>query len=220
VKKIFVIALCLIAPLLLYGCITDNEPPKPSAEPEESQEVTSPGPAIEPEESQEGTPTETPPVDTVPDDADAGELGWGAFPFSFTTQDLYGNIVTEETLGKKQLFFVHIWGTWCGPCVNEMPDLAAIAIEYGDRVGFIGLLDDFSSNPDGAKSIKESAGVPDSFITVDAWLAEVSALLELVRPEGYPTTVIIAPDGRQTEKIIGAYGAAYADIIEMILLEG
>jgi len=220
-KKIIMVALCIMIPLSMYGCVTDSELPDLSAaQEEETQEDPSPTPDIEPEESPAESTTETPPVDPAQDDADASELEWGIFPFSFTARDLYGNIVTEESIGEKQLFFVHIWGTWCGPCVNEMPELAALAIEYGDRVGFIGLLDDFSSNPEGAKSIKESAGVPDSFITVDAWLEEVSEINALVLSGSFPTTVIIAPDGRQTEQIIGAYGAAYADIIDMILLEG
>jgi len=217
-KNFFIIALCLLVPLSLYGCVTESKPPVLNADQgEEPLELPGPDPVIEPEESPADIPTETPPADSAPDETDAGELGRGVLPFSFTTRDLYGNIVTEESLGEKQLFFVHIWGTWCGPCVNEMPDLAALAIEYGDRVGFIGLLDDFSSNPEGAKSIKESAGVPDSFITVDAWLAEVSELNALVLSGSFPTTVIIAPDGRQTEQIIGAYGAAYADILDVIL---
>lgn len=46
------------------------------------------------------------------------------FP-AFTTTDLNGNAVTEEIFLGKALTVVNIWGTFCDPCVNEMPLLAA-----------------------------------------------------------------------------------------------
>lgn len=35
---------------------------------------------------------------------------------------------------------VNIWGTWCPPCVDEVPDLVAFAERAGDRVGLVGVL--------------------------------------------------------------------------------
>ncbi len=34
---------------------------------------------------------------------------------------------------------VNIWGSWCGPCLEEAPDLARVAGEFRDRVQFIGV---------------------------------------------------------------------------------
>jgi cytochrome c biogenesis protein CcmG, thiol:disulfide interchange protein DsbE len=34
---------------------------------------------------------------------------------------------------------VNIWGSWCGPCRSEAPDLARAARIYGDRVQFVGV---------------------------------------------------------------------------------
>jgi len=136
--------------------------------------------------------------------------------FDFTATDIYGNAVTGETLGEKQVFFVHLWATWCPPCINEMPDLAQLALDYGDKVGFIGLLDDYDSNLDGAISIVESAGVPDSFVTLDANDDSVAPLLEAVKSGYFPTTVLITSDGL-SEQIVGAKGSKYVEYLDEIV---
>ena len=42
---------------------------------------------------------------------------------SFTAKDLDGNTVTEEIFAEKDLTVVNIWGTFCPPCIAEMPEL-------------------------------------------------------------------------------------------------
>jgi thiol-disulfide isomerase/thioredoxin len=34
---------------------------------------------------------------------------------------------------------VNVWGSWCGPCRDEAPNLAAAHDRYGDRVQFLGV---------------------------------------------------------------------------------
>ena len=137
-------------------------------------------------------------------------------PFKFSAEDLYGNTVTEASLGDKELFFVHYWATWCGPCVSEMPDLAEVAKKYADKVGFIALLDDYGSAKSTAVEIAENSGI--SFIMVDANHGDFTALLSLVQSGYVPTTVLLDKDGNMVgEQIIGAYGAEYGRYIEEAL---
>jgi len=86
---------------------------------------------------------------------------------SFTTQDLNGNTVDASILKGKKLTMVNVWTTYCGYCLQEMPDLAELNKEYADK-GFqvIGIAADTVSQ-DGsqdkdqielAKSIVEKTG--------------------------------------------------------------
>lgn len=34
---------------------------------------------------------------------------------------------------------VNIWGSWCGPCTAEIPDLVAFSARAGDKVGIVGV---------------------------------------------------------------------------------
>jgi len=36
----------------------------------------------------------------------------GSFPFNISSEDLYGNIVTGDDLGEKELFFAYLWAVW------------------------------------------------------------------------------------------------------------
>ena len=121
--------------------------------------------------------------------------------------------MTEASLGEKELFFVHLWATWCPPCIAEMPELAQIANDYGDRVGFIALLEDYQRGADAAIRITEASGVP--FICVDARGEDFSTLLNMLNSGYVPTTVLIGSDGGMIgEQIIGAFGEGYKWLIE------
>jgi thiol-disulfide isomerase/thioredoxin len=145
-----------------------------------------------------------------------------ALPFlsdRFTAVDIYGNLVADHItpqLLDKEVYFIHLWGTWCPPCVREMPDLAELYHEYSDRVGFIGLLDDFDSNKAGAVKILENAGIPETFVMLDAHEESLAPLLEAVNSGSFPTTVMLSEDGF-SEQIIGVGGARYAQAIDELL---
>ena len=226
--------LALCSALLISACgnglfnIPRDDPPKPTGTVSggSSEETTSPAgsgggaedTASPSEQPLKPQPEPKPPDDPSPDAPSTNNNAAGVFPFNFTSTDIYGNTVTEETLGEKRLFFVHYWATWCGPCIYEMPDLAQLAMDYGDEVGFIALLLDFDSNPDGARKITESAGIPSSFVMVDPGAAGLKKVVAMVQTGYVPTTVIIDYNGEMLDSpLIGAYGAGYADALDHFL---
>jgi len=194
---------------------TDLPPPtNPPTNPPPTNPPTNPPPT--------SPPTNPPPTSPPTDPPDAsGGYKKGYLSFKFTATDLYGNSVTEKSFGEKQLFFIHYWATWCGPCIHEMPDLAKLAKDFGDSVGFIGLLDDFSTNPGGAKRIMEASGVPSNFIMLNADSRELSSLMKTVQSGYLPTTAIVDINGNMVyDQLIGAYQDWYAVILDHLLTTG
>lgn len=51
---------------------------------------------------------------------------------SFACTDMEGNALNEEIFSGHKLTMVNIWATFCGPCLQEMPDLAELQAEYDD----------------------------------------------------------------------------------------
>ena len=119
------------------------------------------------------------------------------FPIPFQAKDTYGKDVDESFWGEKEYFFLYHTATWCGPCVQGMPTLAQVAREFGDRVGFLALLDDYSTNVRGSIRITEGARVPPEFIFVDARLPGMQSILDLVQTGYVPSSVIIDRNGNQ-----------------------
>lgn len=120
----------------------------------------------------------------------------------FTAQDLDGNEVDESVFADYDLTMINLWGTFCGPCLQEMPDLGEIADEYKDK-GFqiVGICTDAvgsdgTSLPDvvsEAKEIAEETGADYLHILPTG---EIFTDL-LPRVSGVPTTIFVDREGKQ-----------------------
>ena len=53
--------------------------------------------------------------------------------FTFKTTDRAGNTYDESIFASAKLTMINFWEPWCGPCVNEMPDLELLYEAYKDK---------------------------------------------------------------------------------------
>lgn len=87
---------------------------------------------------------------------------------------------------------VNFWAPWCGPCVDEMPELTALHGEYSSRnVEFIGIGIDSASNIQ--EFLKK---VPVAYPLAVAGFSGTELARSFGNAQGgLPYTVIITPDG-------------------------
>ena len=76
---------------------------------------------------------------------------------NFTTTDMDGNTVTQDIFADYDLTVVNVWATWCGFCLEEMPDLARLKTMLPENVNFITLCEDAHLDMELAKNILDSS---------------------------------------------------------------
>jgi thiol-disulfide isomerase/thioredoxin len=103
---------------------------------------------------------------------------------------------------------LNVWGTWCAPCLDELPLLRRFHDQYGDRVQVVGLNVEEQDKSDVEPFIKEHGIVWPSLYDPDGRTRKVIGM-------GVPVTWFIDSDGTVVHKKIGAF-ADTAEIEELV----
>lgn len=154
------------------------------------------------------------------EDVPVVETGFPSRMPSFTAKDLDGNTVTQDIFGEKDLTVVNIWGTFCNPCIAEMPELGEWAASMPDNVRIVGLIVDIAGDEDTrrhdlAVEITQRAGAEFTHIIANADFDPVMRWIV-----GVPTTVFVDGEGNLVgEPVIGADVDGYKAFVEEYLNE-
>lgn len=141
--------------------------------------------------------------------------------FDFQTLEIQeGNIVKSEDFYKeKALTLVNVWGTFCSPCKEEMPDLANLGEEYKDKINFLGVVVDtnasMDTNVEEAIEILNKAGVTYTNIMPNPTTED-----SLVHITAIPTTFFVNSEGQVLGGFVGKKDkASIAATIDKLLEE-
>lgn len=143
-------------------------------------------------------------VEPAPFSADESAIEAGTV-VALEGADMDGNPVdTKELFKKAKLTMVNIWATFCGPCINEMPDLGRMAEAMPEGSQLVGVITDFDGNEDLAKEILEKSNAKFFQIIPDA---NKSTTLQSVM--AVPTTLFVDHDGKLVgEPVVGSRSEA------------
>lgn len=120
----------------------------------------------------------------------------------FTAQDLDGDPVDESIFEGYDATMINLWGTFCGPCLQEMPDLGELADEYADKgVQIVGICTDAVNGdgevlPDVVETAKEDIEDTGADYLHIVPTGEIFTDL-LPRVSGVPTTIFVDAKGQQ-----------------------
>lgn len=122
-------------------------------------------------------------------------LACGAEP----SREILGPAGPEEFHPAPQgITVVHLWATWCAPCVKELPALDGFV-----RAGV----------PAGVKLVLVSTQEPldrsrdflaDRGLVLETAADPSGSFRRFLRARAVPTTIILAPDGSEIERTVGA----------------
>ncbi len=132
-----------------------------------------------------------------------------------------GETMSADVFANSKLTMINVWATFCGPCINEMPDLGEIAREY-DAAEFqmIGIVSDVIEGDadmlSEAKEIIEETGADYTHLLLNEEL-----YMNLVgASDSVPTTYFFNQDGELLGYLVGAQSkGVWEEIINGFLEE-
>ena len=164
-----VLAVAALASVLLGGCASDGQ-------------------------DRDAGPQDAVALAPCPEQTDEPAAGGGALPDLAFDCPGGGELDLARAPGVPTV--VNLWGSWCGPCREELPLLQEFADLAGDRVRVVGLI-----SKDGvpqADSFAADAGVtfPNAFDGEGELMAELGLI-------GLPYTAFLAADGTLAHSELG-----------------
>lgn len=179
-KKIRLLALVVLLPLLLFGAymlyneLMDKYAPETIVAETETAEVAENADAE----------AATAPVELAPD---------------FTVYDIDGNAVKlSDFIGKPVV--INFWATWCGPCKTELPWFDQLHTRFGRDVEFL-----MVNLTDGQRDTKESVSgfVADNGYGFPVYYDTDSSAGISYNVSAIPVTVFIDANGEVTRTVTG-----------------
>lgn len=193
--------ICLLLTAVLFtGCTanhSDNVPPAASKE----------------TLSAESNPSNPQPSEEVSEEP---------YYLTFEASTIEGEEFTSACFENSKLTMINVWATYCGPCLNEMPDLGEIASEYeAEDFQLIGIISDVMEGDDTEKITNAAELIEETKAAYPHLLLNQSLYNNLVGAvTSVPTTFFIAQNGEVLGYIIGANSKdAWIDLIDQILTE-
>ena len=120
-------------------------------------------------------------------------------PANLTGEDMKGNAVSADIFKDYDVTMINIFTTWCGYCIEEMPELNTLYSQLPKKANLIGICADAYEKPDDLVAIVDyfELKFPVLKMTDD----QVDKIYNVL---GYPTTIFVDKNGKLLDVITGA----------------
>ncbi|MEX0711638.1 MAG: redoxin domain-containing protein, partial [Pirellulales bacterium] len=134
-----------------------------------------------------------------------------SFPFDFTLNNLEDQPVSLADF-KEKVVIVDFWGTWCPPCIKEIPHFLELREKYqADGLEIVGINYERVQPGETEKAknlIKDFVAANN--VTYQCLIGDEATQAKVPDLRGYPTTLFIDRAGKVRAKIVG-----YHDLINL-----
>lgn len=168
--------------------------------------------------STEATTTESKQADAKAEDSKQAESEKEDKKFpEFSAKTVSGEDISSDLFKDSKLTVVNVWGSWCGPCVQEIPELQKLYESMKDKdVNVIGLAQDAGTDLDAVKEIIDKNKVTYQNIVPEG--ATEDFVMSLM---AFPTTFFVDSDRNIVGVIQGgrnleAFTAAVEGVLEKL----
>ena len=132
----------------------------------------------------------------------------GAEAPDFTLKDIHGKDLTLSSLRGKYVV-LDFWGSWCGWCIKGIPDMKKYYEKYKGKMEILGI--DCRDTEEKWKAAVEKYELPWLHV-YNAGNPDVSLLYAI---QGYPTKIVIDPEGKIAKVVVGEDPAFYKYLDEL-----
>ena len=168
--------------------------------------------------SSEATTTESKQADAKAEDSKQAESDKEDKKFpEFTAKTVSGEDISSDLFKDSKLTVVNVWGSWCGPCVQEIPELQKLYESMKDKdVNVIGLAQDAGTDLDAVKEIIDKHTVTYQTIVPEG--ATEDFVMSIM---AFPTTFFVDSDRNivgviQGNRNLEAFTAAVEGVLEKL----
>lgn len=120
----------------------------------------------------------------------------------FTLNDIHGKPITLSSLRGKYVI-LDFWGSWCGWCIEGMPQMKEYYKKYAGKFEIVGV--DCNDSEEKWKATVEKHQLP----WLHVYNPKDSKVQEDYAIQGFPTKIVIGPDGKIVKTIVGEDPAFY-----------
>ena len=134
-----------------------------------------------------------------------GNVVEGAQAPDFTLKDINGKDLSLSSLRGKYVV-LDFWGSWCGWCIKGFPEMKKYYAKYKDKMEILGI-DCGDTEAKWKAAVKEQA-LPWLHVRNEG-ATDVSVLYSV---QGYPTKIVIDPQGKVAKVVVGEDPAFYESL--------
>ena len=125
--------------------------------------------------------------------------------------DLQGNQLKLSSLRGKYVV-LDFWGSWCIWCIRGIPSMKEAYAKHKDKMEILGI--DCRDTEEKWKAAVDEHQLP--WLQVRCPDDQLSALADKFQIEGFPTKIVIDPEGKPVKTIVGEDPAFYTFLDELL----